>query len=43
MEDVVDDDKLKAMAKELVKGMKTDADLSAVMRQLTKMTIETAL
>ncbi len=43
MEDVVDDERLKAMAKELVTGMKTDADLSAVMRQLTKMTIETAL
>ena len=43
MEDVVDDDKLKAMAKELAKGMKTDADLNTVMRQLTKMTIETAL
>ncbi len=43
MEDVVDDDKLKAMAKKLVKGMKTDADLSAVMRRLTKMAIETAL
>lgn len=43
MEVAVDNEKLKAMAKELAKDMKTDADLSEVMRQLTKLTIETAL
>lgn len=43
MEVAVDEDKLKTMAKELVKDIKSDADLSAVMCQLTKMTIEAAL
>jgi transposase-like protein len=43
MEVQLNNDKLKAMAKELAKDMKTDADLSEVMRQLTKLTIETAL
>lgn len=43
MEELADDEKLKAMDKELVKSMKTYADLSAVVRQLTKTTIETAL
>ena len=43
METMMDQDKLKAMAKELVKDMKTDADLSTVMRELTKLTVESAL
>ena len=43
METMMDQDKLKAMAKELVKDMKTDADLSSVMRELTKLTVESAL
>ncbi len=43
MELQLDNEKLKAMAKELAKDMKTDADLSEVIRQLTKLTIETAL
>lgn len=41
--DVQDKDKLQALAKELAKGIKTEADLNALSRALVKMTVETAL
>ncbi|CNK32968.1 transposase for the IS285 insertion element [Yersinia aldovae] len=39
----MDEKKLKALAAELVKGIKTEADLNAFSRMLTKLTVETAL
>ncbi|HEN3334205.1 TPA: IS256 family transposase [Yersinia enterocolitica] len=39
----MDDKKLKALAAELAKGLKTEADLNAFSRMLTKLTVETAL
>ncbi len=39
----MDDKKLKALAAELAKGLKTEADLSQFSRMLTKLTVETAL
>ena len=35
--------KLKALAAELAKGLKTEADLNQFSRMLTKLTVETAL
>jgi putative transposase len=34
---------LQALASELAKGIKTEADLNALSRQLIKLTVETAL
>ncbi|MCW6643645.1 IS256 family transposase [Yersinia ruckeri] len=39
----MDEKKLKALAAELAKGIKTEADLTAFSRMLTKLTVETAL
>lgn len=39
----MDEKKLKALAAELAKGLKTEADLNAFSRMLTKLTVETAL
>lgn len=39
----MDEKKLKALAAELAKGIKTEADLNAFSRMLTKLTVETAL
>ena len=39
----MDEKKLKALAAELAKGLKTEADLNAFSRVLTKLTVETAL
>ncbi|UWS33548.1 IS256 family transposase [Erwinia pyrifoliae] len=39
----MDEKKLKALAAELAKGFKTEADLNAFSRMLTKLTVETAL
>lgn len=39
----MDEKKLKALAAELAKGIKTEADLNAFYRMLTKLTVETAL
>jgi putative transposase len=39
----MDEKKLKAIATELAKGLKTEADLNAFSRMLTKLTVETAL
>ncbi|HAK8205196.1 TPA: IS256 family transposase [Salmonella enterica] len=39
----MDEKKLKALAAELAKGLKTEADLNQFSRMLTKLTIETAL
>ena len=39
----MDEKKLKALAAELVKGLKTEADLNQFSRMLTKFTVETAL
>ncbi|MGP9297254.1 IS256 family transposase [Yersinia pseudotuberculosis] len=39
----MDENKLKALAAELAKGLKTEADLNAFSRMLTKLTVETAL
>ncbi|MCI4218457.1 transposase, partial [Dickeya dianthicola] len=39
----MDEKKLKALAAELAKGLKTQADLNAFSRMLTKLTVETAL
>lgn len=39
----MDENKLKALAAELSKGLKTEADLNAFSRMLTKLTVETAL
>ncbi|WP_323109721.1 IS256 family transposase [Pectobacterium carotovorum] len=39
----MDEKKLKALAAELAKGLKTEADLNAFSRMLTKFTVETAL
>lgn len=39
----MDEKKLKALAAELAKGLKTDADLNQFSRMLTKLTVETAL
>ena len=43
MDLTMDNDKLKALAAELAKGLKTPADLSAFSAQLTKLTVEAAL
>lgn len=39
----MDEKKLKALAAELAKGLKTEAALNAFSRMLTKLTVETAL
>jgi len=39
----MDEKKLKALATELAKGLKTEADLNAFSRMLKKLTVETAL
>ena len=39
----MDEKKLKALVAELAKGLKTEADLNAFSRMLTKRTVETAL
>ncbi|EBE9900693.1 IS256 family transposase [Salmonella enterica] len=39
----MDEKKLKALAAELAKGLKTEADLNQLSRMLTKLTVETAL
>ncbi|TCL48946.1 mutator family transposase [Raoultella planticola] len=39
----MDDKKLKAIAAELAKGLKTEADLNQFSRMLTKLAVETAL
>lgn len=39
----MDDKKLRALAAELAKGLKTEADLNQFSRMLTKLTVETAL
>lgn len=39
----MDENKLKALAAELDKGLKTEADLNQFSRMLTKLTVETAL
>ena len=39
----MDRDKLKALAKELAKDIKSEADLNALSRELLKLTVETAL
>jgi putative transposase len=39
----MDEKKLKALAAELAKGLKTESDLNAFSRMLTKLTVETAL
>lgn len=39
----MDENKLKALAAELAKGLKTEADLNLFSRMLTKLTVETAL
>lgn len=43
MEITMDREKLKAMAVELAKDIKTEADLNALSRELLKLTVETAL
>lgn len=40
---IIDEKKLKALADELAKGLKTEADLNQFSRMLTKLTVETAL
>lgn len=39
----MDDKKLRVLAAELAKGIKTEADLNQFSRMLTKLTVETAL
>ena len=39
----MDEKKLKALAAELARGLKTEADLNQFSRMLTKFTVETAL
>jgi len=39
----MDDKKLQALATELAKGIKTEADLNQFSRMLTKLTVETTL
>ncbi|ECD1352532.1 IS256 family transposase, partial [Salmonella enterica subsp. enterica serovar Stanley] len=39
----MDEKKLKALAVELTKGLKTEADLNSFSRMLTKLTVETVL
>ncbi|EBY0109879.1 IS256 family transposase, partial [Salmonella enterica subsp. enterica serovar Bahati] len=39
----MDEKKLKALATELAKGLKTEADLNQFSRMLTKLTVEAAL
>ncbi|MBS1205067.1 MAG: Mobile element protein [Proteobacteria bacterium] len=39
----MDEKKLKPLAAELAKGLKTEADLNQFSRMLTKLTVETAL
>ncbi len=39
----MDENKLKALAAELAKGLKTKADLNQFSQMLTKLTVETAL
>ena len=43
MDIVMDREKLKALAKELAKDIKTEADLNMLSRELVKLTVETAL
>ena len=43
MDILMDRDKLKALAKELAKDIKSEADLNALSRELLKLTVETAL
>jgi transposase-like protein len=43
MDILMDREKLKALAKELAKDIKTEADLNMLSRELVKLTIETAL
>jgi hypothetical protein len=43
MENIMDQEKLKALAAELAKDLKTPADLSALSAQLTRLTVEAAL
>jgi transposase-like protein len=43
METTMNQDKLKALAAELAKDLKTPADLNALSAQLTKLTVEAAL
>lgn len=43
MDILMDREKLKALAKELAKGIKTEADLNMLSRKLVKLTVETAL
>ena len=43
MEMTMDRNKLKAMAAELAKDIKTEADLNALSAELLKLTVETAL
>ena len=39
----MDEKKIKALAAELAKGLRTEADLNQFSRMLTKLTVETAL
>ena len=39
----MDEKKIRALAAELAKGLKTEADLNQFSRMLTKLTVETAL
>ena len=43
MSTIMNQDKMKALAAELAKGLKTPEDLSAFSAQLTKITVEAAL
>jgi transposase-like protein len=43
MDILMDREKLKALAKELAKDIKTEADLNMLSRELVKLTVETAL
>ena len=43
MDLLMDREKLKAMASELAKDIKTETDLNALSRELLKLTVETAL
>lgn len=43
MSRTMDEKKLKAMAQELAKGIKTPEDLTALSAHLTKLTVEAAL
>jgi len=43
MSNEIDQEKLKLLAKELAKGIKTEKDLGVLSRQLLKLIVETAL